>query len=202
MKAGFDIDIATPTGKSVKIEMWAMPEKDQTVQKTYQNFKPTFEHPLDLSDFVESKRLNDSNYIAVFIPGGHGAMLGLPENQHLKRVINWVADTDRYMLAICHGSAALLAADLEEDGSNFVYKGYKMVVFPDSLDRKTPLFGYMPGHMPWYFGEKLKKLGIDIINKGANGTCHQDRKLITGDGPKAANQFGKLAANALLSYVE
>ena len=38
-------------------------------------------------------------------------------------------------------------------------------------------------------------------NKKANGTCHIDRKLITGDGPKAANAFGKLAATTLLEEV-
>jgi molecular chaperone Hsp31 and glyoxalase 3 len=60
----------------------------------------------------------------------------------------------------------------------------------------TPLFGYMPGHMPWYFGEKLKELVVEIINKKANGTCHRYRKLITGDGPNAANGFGKMAADS------
>jgi molecular chaperone Hsp31 and glyoxalase 3 len=73
-----------------------------------------------------------------------------------------------------------------------------MAVFPDALDKQTPMFGYMPGHMPWYFGEKLRELGVEIINKKANGTCYQDRKLITGDSPKAANEFGKMSAMALI----
>ena len=30
--AGFDIDVFTPTGKSAKIEMWAMPNKDKNRQ--------------------------------------------------------------------------------------------------------------------------------------------------------------------------
>jgi D-lactate dehydratase / protein deglycase len=59
----------------------------------------------------------------------------------------------------------------------------------------------MPGHMPWYFGKRLKELGVDIINKKANGTCHRDRKLITGDSPNAANKLDKMAAEALLSEV-
>ena len=89
--------------------------------------------------------------------------------------------------------------DKSSDKDAFVYHGYKVAVFPDSVDKMTPKIGYMPGHMPWYFGEKLQSLGVEIINKKAQGNCHQDRKLITGDGPQAANKFGTMAANALLS---
>ena len=126
-------------------------------------------------------------------------MLGLPENKDLEKVIHWIHQKDKYMLALCHGPAALLAASLSLDKDDFIYRGYKVAVFPDSVDKMTPKIGYMPGHMPWYFGEKLQELGVEIINKKAEGNCQQDRKLITGDGPLAANKFGIMAANALLS---
>lgn len=197
-KAGFEFDICTPTGKSVAIEMWAMPNKDDAVKGMYQKYQEKFETPMSLNQLFDST-LIDSDYVAVFIPGGHGAMLGLPENSDLERLIQWVHDKDKYMLAICHGPAALLAAGLNSDKSSFLYRGYKMAVFPDALDKQTPMFGYIPGHMPWYFGEKLRELGVEIINKKANGTCYQDRKLITGDSPSAANEFGKMAAKALIT---
>lgn len=200
-QAGFNIEIYTPTGGSVKIEMWAMPEKDEAVKKIYEKYKPKFERPNSLSAFIQNSLNGESPYIAVFIPGGHGAMLGLPENKDLERIICWVHEQDKYMLSICHGPAALLAANLSAEKDSFIYKGYKMTVFPDGVDKMTPLFGYMPGHMPWRFGEKLKELGVEIINKQANSSCHHDRKLITGASPKAANNFGKMAAEALLSEV-
>ena len=196
-KAGFEFDICTPTGKAVAIEMWAMPNEDKAVKEIYQRYLEKFENPISLNEFVNNS-MTESDYVAVFLPGGHGAMLGLPENIDLKKLIQWVHDKDRYMLAICHGPAALLAASLDSDKSSFLYRGYKMAVFPDALDKQTPMFGYMPGHMPWYFGEKLRELGVEIINKKANGTCYQDRKLITGDSPKAANEFGKMSAMALI----
>ncbi len=61
--------------------------------------------------------------------------------------------------------------------------------------------GYMPGKMPWFFGEKLEELGTKLVNKLANGTVHQDRKLVTGDSPMAANKLGKLSAGLLLQEV-
>jgi molecular chaperone Hsp31 and glyoxalase 3 len=60
------------------------------------------------------------------------------------------------------------------------------------------MIGYMPGHMPWQFGEKLNALGVNIINTKANASCHIDRRLISGASPKAANDFGRLAAQTLL----
>ena len=198
-QAGFEIDIVTPTGKSVMIEMWAMPEEDEAVKGIFDKYRNMFEKPGSLKDFVEKSMTETSAYIAVFIPGGHGALLGLPENSDVGKLLHWVSETDRFMLAICHGPAAFLAAKLDGGKDSFPYKGYEIAAFPDVVDKTTPLVGYMPGHMPWYFGEKLKENGVEIVNKMATGTCHRDRKLITGDSPYAANKFGKLAAEALLA---
>lgn len=199
--AGFDIDIVTPTGKSVKIEMWAMPKEDENVQTIYSEFKEQFEKPKNLSDFVNNSMNDNSDYIAIFIPGGHGAMLGLPENNDVCKLIHWAHEKDLFILAICHGPAALLAANLNGDKDSFIFKGYSIAAFPDSVDRQTPMIGYMPGHMPWKFGEKLNELGVTFINSKADNTCHIDRKLISGASPKAANDFGKLSATELLKEV-
>lgn len=200
-KAGFKIDVCTPTGAPVKVEMWAMPQKDEAVQEALQRYQSQFEKPQSLKEIVAGALNDDPDYVAVFIPGGHGAMLGLPESQDLKTLIKWVVEKDKFMLSICHGPAALLAENVGGDQQSFAYSGYKMAVFPDSLDKMTPKFGYMPGPMPWYFGDKLRELGVEIINSKANGACCSDRKLITGDSPDAANEFGKMAAKALLAEV-
>jgi molecular chaperone Hsp31 and glyoxalase 3 len=41
--AGFEFEIATPTGKPVVFEMWAFPEKDDHVKAIYNELKPRFE---------------------------------------------------------------------------------------------------------------------------------------------------------------
>lgn len=199
--AGFDIDIATPTGKPVAIEMWAMPEEDEHVKAIYDEYKQQFENPKSLSDFVNNEMDKNADYIAMYIPGGHGAMLGLPENKDLNKLINWSHTNDQFMLAICHGPAALLAANLDSDNDSFIYKGYQIAAFPDAVDEQTPMIGYMPGKMPWKFGEKLNNLGVTVINTEADNSVYIDRKLITGASPLAANDFGKLAANELLKEV-
>lgn len=200
--AGFDIDIVTPTGEPVKVEMWAMPEEDPHVKTIYAELKQKIEHPGKLSNFVQNSMHDSSDYVAVFIPGGHGAMLGLPENKDLGKVLHWSHDNDLFVLAICHGPAALLAASIGDDKDSFIYNGYKIASFPDAVDAQGPMIGYTPGAMPWIYGEKLNNLGVTIINEKADNTCHIDRKLITGASPSAANNFGKLAATELLKVVK
>jgi len=196
--AGFDVDVVTPNGKPVVIEHWAMPEDDEHVKAIYAEFKNKFENPGNLSDFVANTMNENSEYAAIFIPGGHGAMLGLPENKDVSQLINWSYNNDMFTLAICHGPAALLAAGLDSNKDTYIYKGYKIASFPDAVDEQGPMIGYTPGHMPYKYGERLNNLGVTIINEEADNTVHKDRKLITGASPLAANDFGKLAATELL----
>ena len=199
LAAGFEIDIVTPTGAPVIIEDWAMPLEDEAVMTLYRDYADAFAKPGSLAEFVGSSLTDDAPYIAVYIPGGHGAMLGLPENEDLGKLLHWTHARDLFTLAICHGPAALLAVD---DGKPFIYDGYKIAAFPDAVDKQTPTIGYMPGHMPWKFGEKLNALGVTIINTKADNSCHIDRRLISGASPKAANGFGRLAADTLLKAVQ
>ncbi|HKL42934.1 MAG TPA: DJ-1/PfpI family protein [Clostridia bacterium] len=201
-KAGFKTDVFTPTGLPAKIEMWAMPKKDQAVNKIFSKYKSELDDPRSLKYFVENKMSSTDEYIGIFIPGGHGALLGLPENKDLKALTHWAFDNNLLIFSICHGPAALLSANIGETEEDFIFKGYSIAAFPDSVDDKTPMIGYLPGKLKWYFGERLKSLGVNIINQKADDTCYKDRNLITAASPQAANSFGELGAQALLRRVK
>jgi len=85
--AGFDFEIATPTGKPAVLEMWAMPHKDDHVMGIYNEYKSSFEKPKDLQGFVDNSLTDAASYAAVFVPGGHGAMLGIPEDQNVGKIL-------------------------------------------------------------------------------------------------------------------
>lgn len=195
-KAGFSFDVATLSGNPVKFEYWAMPSEDEEVKGLFEKYRDQFKKPLKLEDVVEKALGEDSDYIGVFIPGGHGALIGLPESEDVKAVLEWAASHEKFMISLCHGPAAFLSV-----GNNPDFSGYKICAFPDDLDAKTPDMGYMPGHLTWKFGEKLKNNGFEIINMDISGATHQDRKMLTGDSPLAGNNLGKLAARALLDEV-
>ena len=194
--AGFDFEIATPSGKPVVFEMWAFPEEDANVTAIYNEYKSRFEKPKKLTEFIANSFANDSSYAAVFIPGGHGAMIGLPADKNVGKVLNWAYQSDLFTITLCHGPGVLLSTAL--DNQKFLYDGYKMAVFPDAVDEMTPVVGYLPGHMKKGVSERLKNLGVTIVNTESDKTVCVDRKLITGASPLASNELGKLAARTLL----
>lgn len=201
VRAGFDIDVATVSGNPVKFEYWAMPREDKAVVEFFESYVDRFNKPRKLADVIASALGPDSDYIAVLIPGGHGALIGLSESKDVKAVLDWASEQDRFVITLCHGPAALLAVGQGEGSSKSIYDGYQICAFPDALDAQTPEIGYMPGHLTWKFGEELKKLGITIVNDGISGQVLRDRKLLTGDSPLAGNALGQLAAAALLEDV-
>uniref|UniRef100_UPI00404932C0 DJ-1/PfpI family protein n=1 Tax=Fulvivirga sp. TaxID=1931237 RepID=UPI00404932C0 len=196
VNAGFDFEVVTPTGKSAVLEEWSVPIKDETVIKFRKENQEKFNNPLSLKKLIESNELNgNSDYIALFLPGGHGAMVGLPNDENVGKLISWIETSDRYLVAVCHGPAAMLARD-NKDKPN-PYSGYKMVAFPDKFDKQSPSLGYLPGQLPWFQCEALEKEGIEVINDKITGATHIDRKLISGDSPKACDNLGKITVDAL-----
>lgn len=198
--AGFEFVVTTPTGAPVVLEMWAFPSNDTAVNDYYRQVKDSFENPTSLAEFVATSLNDHEQFAAVFTPGGHGAMLGLPEDPNVATALRWANDNDLFTISLCHGPVALLATTL--DGNDFLYSGYDLAVFPDSVDKQTPLIGYLPGKMPSLVSEPLADLGANVINKKADNTVCVDRRLISGASPQAANPIGELAAKTLLAYAQ
>ncbi|SPS01760.1 glyoxalase III HchA [Cupriavidus taiwanensis] len=199
-RAGFEFDIATLSGNPAKFEWWAFPSEDAEIKALYAKYEHKFQQPLKLADVVGSLD-QDASYIAVFIPGGHGALMGLPHSPDMKATLQWAMQNDKFIITLCHGPAALLAAGVGEPNGGDLFRGYRICAFPDAMDKQTPDIGYMPGPLRWFFGEKLAAMGVEIVNTKIDGSTFRDRKLLTGDSPFAGNNLGKLAARALLDEV-
>lgn len=191
---GIGFDLATPTGKSAKLEKWAIPEGDEAITGIISRTETARDAPITLG--VAADNMLRGDYCALFIPGGHGAIMGLPQDRNLKAILRHFMAMEQPVISLCHGPAAFLAA--EEPGSDFRFDGYSIAAFPDFLDRQLPRTGYLPGQMPWFFCERLEALGVKVVNKLAMGSTHVDRNVITGDGPMAANDLGRLSVEAIL----
>lgn len=201
VNAGFDFEVVTPNGKSVILEEWSVPKKDQAVLKFRKENQSKFDKPLSLDKLINSNELNSqSDYIALFLPGGHGSMVGLPDDKNVGRLLQWIKESDRYLVAVCHGPAAMIAKETKDHPNP--YDGYKMVAFPDKFDKQSPSLGYLPGQLPWFQCEALAQEGITVINDKITGATHIDRKLISGDSPKACDELGKITVTALFKELQ
>lgn len=202
--AGFEVDIATVSGDPVKFEMWAFPKDDDAVKGIHDKYKQKLRKPLNLQEVWGNGFTKDTPYIGVFVPGGHGVMNGVPFSTTVGNILRWADEQKRYFITLCHGPASMLAANVgKPEGSKFIYEGYKICVFPDSLDTGANIdIGYIPGKMPWLVGEQLRKNGVEIVNPKMTGETHRDRYVLTGDSPLASNNLGKMAAEVLLEDVK
>ncbi|MCD2187783.1 glyoxalase III HchA [Actinomycetospora soli] len=195
--AGFAVDVATVSGNPVKLEHWATPSDDEAVHRALDALLPQFRAPRRLADVI-AEGLDD--HLAVFIPGGHGAMQGLHDAPDVRAVLDHALAHDRFVVTLCHGPAALVAAGLQRDPSPLA--GYEVCAFPDALDTGANVdIGYIPGEMPWLLAEGLRAQGLVVVNDDMAGHVHHDRHLITGDSPLAADALGRLAADVLVERV-
>lgn len=187
LAAGFDVDVTTIAGYPAKLEWWALPGQDKAVLQTYEALKAKLKQPKMLAEVVENDLDADSDYIAIFIPGGHGAVIGLPAADAVAQTLEWALTNDKFIITLCHGPAALLS--IGRGGTESPFKGYSLCVFPDALDEGFNVdIGYLPGHMQGLVADTLRKQGLTVLNDDMTGKVHQDRKLLTGDSPLASNQ--------------
>lgn len=193
--AGFTFDIATTSGKPIVLEMWAYPTKDEAVKSMHEEVRSMMESPKKLSDIP-----NMDPYAAIFIPGGHGVMLNLPQNPALGNLLHIAHERAMPTVTLCHGPATLLSTCCDGMNKDFAYDGYKICCFTDKSDKSSPTVGYLPGIMPWWCQESLEKLGMTVINKGENGATTVDRELITGDSPQAGHNLGVVATPLIVKY--
>ncbi|UXR73542.1 MULTISPECIES: glyoxalase III HchA [unclassified Staphylococcus] len=201
MEAGFDVEVATLSGNPAKIEYWAMPTEDEAVMGTYEQLKAKLQAPKKLSEVVANELGAESDYLSVFIPGGHAALNGLPESEDVQQILDWSLEYHRFVVTLCHGPAALLAGSLNRQTSAFA--GYEVCVFPDALDDGANIdIGYLPGKLQWLVAESLTQDELHVVNKEMTGQVHKDRQLLTGDSPLASDALGKLAVNEMLAYIQ
>ncbi|OLL71766.1 Chaperone protein hchA [Pseudonocardia sp. Ae168_Ps1] len=196
--AGFGVEIATLTGNPAKFEWWAYPSEDEAVRSTRDALLPQWRKPKSLADVVEHELGPDSDYLGVFVPGGHGALSGLPFSTDVRDTLEWATGAGRLVVSLCHGPAAFLSTRIGRERS--LFEGYEMCVFPDALDAGANVdIGYLPGPMPWMLGRALQDDGVRVVNDDMSGRCTTDRDVITGDSPLAANELGRLTATAMLA---
>jgi molecular chaperone Hsp31 and glyoxalase 3 len=194
-KAGFTFDIATEEGKPLAIEEWTFPLAkgyEENLRDIQGKLKDQLEKPMKYGDVD----LSLEAYAGVFIPGGHAPLIKMPEDKTLGKLLHAAHAGSIPTISLCHGPVALAAAALEGE---FAYKGYKICIFPDSMDEQSPMFGYLPGKLEdKYKAEaKLKALGCEVVNKKMDASVQVDRELITGSSQQAAQNVAEAALKLL-----
>lgn len=194
-KIGFKFDIATPDGAPLAIEEWTFPLAvgyEDKITGVRVKLKEQLESPQKYEDIAEDLE----SYAAVFLPGGHGPIIDMHTYESLGKLLRSANAQGLTTISICHGPSAFRAAAV---GGTFPYQGYKMVVFPDSMDKTSPKIGYLPGYLSedYWCEAKLRALGCLVQNKNMDDSVVVDRELVTGASQLAAQNLTEAAVEIL-----
>jgi putative intracellular protease/amidase len=184
-KLGYDITVASPRGGKAPVDERSLQGDDpQDVLDTAKYLENT----------VKIDEISDaSKFDAIFLPGGHGTMFDLPENEKLQALIREMYEADKVVAAVCHGPAGLVGVTLS-DGTPLV-KGKKVTAFTDEEERETTLDRFMP----FLLETRLRELGANFVAV-SNWSDHLqvDGKLITGQNPQSTISVAKEVAKQLV----
>ena len=192
-KAGFEVDIATPGGKAIpwtpnSLQGDAKPKAvDDFMADAATNGKA--EKPLSLAN-VDVER---EKYALVYVPGGHGAMVDLPDNERLQQLL-WQAWRRGAVLAsVCHGPAALVRLQDAESGGPLL-KGKRVACFTNEEERSTGLEAVVP----FLLEDEVKRAGATHDAAPPwQARVVRDGRLVTGQNPASSAALAELALEAV-----
>jgi len=168
---GFNVTIATIDGGTVPID-----------PSSLEHTKPEWKNALEaLKSSQKLSTIDTSKYQAVYMPGGHGAMFDLADNETVKQTLAKFADVGKTVSAVCHGPAALV--DVKLKNGKYLVEGKQVTSFTNNEEDEVN----MSAKMPFMLESKLKEQG-GLFNAKENWADNVvvDGKLITGQNPNAS----------------
>lgn len=186
---GIQIDIATPLGGQPPIDpKSADPASATEDTKRFDSDTALLEklkHTLKLADVKES------DYDAVFYPGGHGPLWDLTKDKNSINLIQKFYNNNKPVAFVCHAPGVL--KDVKVNG-DYLVKGKKVTGFSNAEEAAVGLTDVVP-----FLLEEVLQANGGIYSKTENWQPYavEDGLLITGQNPASS----KLVAQKLLEQL-
>lgn len=171
IKKGYQVIVASPLGGRSPIDPNSV--NDNTPSEI-------LESAVHLENTVRIGDVSIHEFDAVFLPGGHGTMYDLPDDQLLHQLVRNVYEAGKIVAAVCHGPAGLTGVKLS-NGQPLV-AGKRVNAFTNREEAQTGLDNVLP----FLLESKLRELGA-IFVAAPDWTSHfeVDGNLITGQNPQS-----------------
>jgi putative intracellular protease/amidase len=195
VQAGFNVDIATPSGVAPTMDPRSLDPSivgQQHVDHYRQYLSKVaarIKEPAVLGD------VDVSRYDAIVIPGGHGPVEDLYKDPDMGRVLLEANRASKIIAPVCHGPAGLLAA--KDEAGRWPFAGRRMTCFSDEEEIE---FGTAT-NAPWLLADTLRKNGA-IYEKGPNWGAFivKDGNLLTGQNPASTACLANAVIAALREF--
>ena len=178
VRAGCDVDIATPGGVAPTIDPHSM-NPDVVGQGQVDHFRKylasiatLLAKPMTLANVAASA------YDVIAIPGGHGPVVDLYKDSEMGRILVEAQREKKIIAPVCHGQAALLAA--RDEHGEWLFAGRRMTAFSDEEEAELGT----ADNALWLLAETLRKSGARY-EKGKNWAPYvvTDGNLLSGQNP-------------------
>ena len=186
--AGYEVDFASAKGGVIPID----PHSAQADSRTMEIFNDTAFHKAALEETKKFSDVNASDYIAIYLGGGHGVMWDFPDDSDLQEIAQAIYADGGYITSVCHGEAGLL--NLKDSDGEYLVKGKKINGF---TDQEEAMNGTADA-VPFAAEAELIKRGADFV-KGDPFTefAVEDQRFITGQNPMSSTKVAKMLVEAL-----
>eukprot|EP01025_Chloroclados_australasicus_P055806 TRINITY_DN6850_c0_g1_i1.p1 TRINITY_DN6850_c0_g1~~TRINITY_DN6850_c0_g1_i1.p1 ORF type:complete len:236 (-),score=37.30 TRINITY_DN6850_c0_g1_i1:298-1005(-) len=187
---GYVVDIASVKGGKVPMDEASFQEDFVTPYVTKMQGDKKLQKQLDKS--LKLEKVKADNYVAIYLPGGHGTVFDLPDNEKLQSLLATMYQQDKVISAVCHGPSGLVNAKLS-DGTPII-QGKNVAGFSNTEEVAVGKDKYVP----FLLEDKLKERGGKYV-KVDDWQPHaiRDGKLVTGQNPASSVRVAELVLEAL-----
>jgi putative intracellular protease/amidase len=191
LDAGANITLASPKGGQPPIDPSSDTPDAQT--EATERFKNDEEVQQELSETATLSEVNESDFDAVFYPGGHGPLWDLAEDERSIELIEAFNEANKPIGFVCHAPAALKKVK-GKDGAPLV-NGKKVTGFSNSEEEGVGLTEVVPFKVEDMLVENGGK-----YSKAEDWEAYtvEDANLITGQNPASS----KPVATKLLKQIQ
>lgn len=188
--AGAEVTLASPQGGQAPIDPTSTLEDFQT--EATARYDSDAAAQAKIATTVQLSSLSESDFDAVFYPGGHGPLWDLTDNTDSISLIENFLKAGKAVATVCHASAALL--NVKQVSGEFAIKGKAVTGFTNSEEEAVQLTEVVPFLLE---DELIKRGGEYQKAEDWHAFAIQDGLIITGQNPASS----ALAAEKLLAQL-
>ena len=191
-KAGFEMDLASPSGGYIPVDPESLAEAVLKVGGTDKRY----EDRAFMNRLVNTMRAADAdpaNYDAIYFTGGHGVSFDFPKSAELAKLTADFFEASKVVSAVCHGPAGLLEVKLSS--GDYLISGKNLTGFSWNEEVKMGRDQVVPFNLE----EELQKRGAEYSKAWMASSSHvvEDGLLITGQNPASAQGVGEAVVKKL-----
>jgi len=198
-EAGYDIEIASPSGGDVVPDGMSDPE-DESGYSAHDlislGFKKSEQHFSRLKGTKSIAQVNPADYDAIFIAGGASPMVTMIDDEKLHAFVASAYEAGKIVSLVCHGTCVLLKTHLSN--GELLAKGKTWTGFADCEEANVESAVGMK-FQPFWIEQEAKRL--DDTNFVTSGMWQpfavRDGNLITGQQQNSGTVTAELVVQAL-----